>query len=103
LYRDPQSERNLTNVKTKENVECPIHHYSNEVLPHRTRRSLKMVADAVEGLPQDRRLVLALRYVEELSMQEIATVLGVSESRASQLHTETMTQLHANLKHDDAR
>lgn len=64
---------------------------------------LKMIADAVEGLPRDERLVLSLRYVEELTMEEIATVLRVSEARASQLHTEAMTQLQANLKRNDSR
>ena len=64
---------------------------------------LKMIADAVEGLPRDGRLVLSLRYIEQLTMEEIAAVLRVSKARASQLHTETMTQLHANLKRHDSR
>jgi RNA polymerase sigma factor for flagellar operon FliA len=64
---------------------------------------LKMITDAVQGLTPDGRLVLSLRYLEELTLEEIATVLRVSEARASQLHTETMTQLQANLKRNDSR
>jgi len=42
---------------------------------------------ALDSLPEKQRLVLSLYYYEELSMKEVATVLDVSESRVSQIHT----------------
>lgn len=45
------------------------------------------VAAAIDDLPEKERIVLSLRYFEDLSMKEIGAVLGVVESRASQIHT----------------
>jgi RNA polymerase sigma factor for flagellar operon FliA len=53
------------------------------------------VADAVEDLPARLQQVLALYYQEECSLREIGAILGVSESRVSQLHTEAVHRLRA--------
>lgn len=53
------------------------------------------VADAVVSLPTRLQQVLALYYQEECTLKEIGAVLGVSESRVSQLHTEAMHRLRA--------
>ena len=53
------------------------------------------VAAAIEGLPAKLQQVLALYYQEECTLKEIGAVLGVSESRVSQLHTEAMHRLRA--------
>lgn len=45
-------------------------------------------AHAVQGLPERERLVVALYYVEKLTMKDIAVVLNVSETRVSQLHAQ---------------
>ena len=45
------------------------------------------LADAIESLPERERLVVALYYYENLTLREIGEVLGVTESRVSQLHT----------------
>lgn len=52
----------------------------------------------IEGLPERERLVLALYYDEELNLREVGEVLGVSESRASQIHSQAMLRLQARLK-----
>ncbi len=52
----------------------------------------KMVA-AIETLPEKERLVLSLYYHEELTMKEIAQVLGVVGSRVSQLHASAIRRL----------
>jgi RNA polymerase sigma factor for flagellar operon FliA len=44
--------------------------------------------EAIANLPERERLVLALYYDEELNLKEIGEVLGVSESRVSQLHSQ---------------
>jgi RNA polymerase sigma factor for flagellar operon FliA len=49
----------------------------------------------VAGLSQAQQLVLHLRYVEELNFREIAMVMDVSESRATELHAAALTALRA--------
>ena len=48
------------------------------------------LADAIESLPDRERLVIALYYYENLTLREIGEVLGVTESRVSQLHTKAV-------------
>jgi len=55
------------------------------------------VADAIAGLPERERLVLALYYDEELNLREIGQVLGVSESRVCQIHSQAALRLRARL------
>lgn len=52
----------------------------------------------IEGLPERERLVLTLYYEEELNLREVGEVLGVSESRASQIHSQAMQRLQSRLK-----
>ena len=55
------------------------------------------LVEAIEGLPERERLVLSLYYDEELNLKEIGAVLGVSESRVSQLHSQCAARLRARL------
>jgi RNA polymerase sigma factor for flagellar operon FliA len=55
--------------------------------------SVSRLADAVEQLPERLRVVLSLRYYEDLTLSEVGAVLGVSEPRACQLHGEALGQL----------
>lgn len=55
------------------------------------------LADAIAHLPERERLVLSLYYDEELNLKEIGEVLGVSESRVSQLHSQCAARLRARL------
>ena len=57
----------------------------------------EMVADAIDQLPEKDRIVLALYYFEELVMREIAEVLGVTESRVSQVHKKALSKLRKQL------
>ncbi len=52
----------------------------------------------IEGLPEREKLVLTLYYEEELNLREVGEVLGVSESRASQIHSQAMLRLQGRLK-----
>ena len=59
--------------------------------PRRRPSELKdRLADAIESLPERERLVIALYYYENLTLREIGEVLGVTESRVSQLHTKAV-------------
>ncbi|UVE16357.1 RNA polymerase sigma factor FliA [Pseudomonas sp. LS44] len=55
------------------------------------------LADAIAKLPEREKLVLSLYYDEELNLKEIGEVLGVSESRVSQLHSQCAARLRARL------
>jgi len=59
------------------------------------RRNL---AKGVAGLPERERLVLSLYYDEDLNLRQVGEVLGVSESRASQIHSQAMLRLQSRLK-----
>ncbi|HZA90864.1 MAG TPA: RNA polymerase sigma factor WhiG [Solirubrobacterales bacterium] len=63
-----------------------------------TNEVKQRLADAIEGLPDRERLVIALYYYENLTLREIGEVLGVTESRVSQLHTKAVLGLRGNLQ-----
>ncbi len=53
--------------------------------------------EAIAGLPERERLVMGLYYDEELNLREIGAILGVSESRVSQIHSQAVIRLQARL------
>ena len=55
------------------------------------------IADAIAALPEREKLVVALYYYENLTLREIGEVLGVTESRVSQLHTKAVLRLRGKL------
>ena len=55
------------------------------------------LAEAISELPEREKLVVTLYYYEELTLREIGEVLGVTESRVSQLHTKAILRLKAHL------
>jgi RNA polymerase sigma factor for flagellar operon FliA len=55
------------------------------------------LAEQIMDLPEKERLVMALYYDEELNLKEIGEVLGVSESRVSQIHSQAVKRLRARL------
>jgi RNA polymerase sigma factor FliA len=61
------------------------------------------IADAIARLPEREKLVVTLYYYEELTLREIGEVLGVTESRVSQLHTKAILRLKARLAGSPAR
>ena len=58
------------------------------------------LADAIARLPEREKLVIALYYYENLTLREIGEVLGVTESRVSQLHTKAVLRLKPRLQGD---
>ncbi|MBN1818895.1 MAG: FliA/WhiG family RNA polymerase sigma factor [Sedimentisphaerales bacterium] len=59
---------------------------------------LEKLAEAIQGLPKRQRQIIVLYYTRELTMKEIAEVLGVTESRVSQLHAAALFRLSSSLR-----
>lgn len=59
------------------------------------------VAEAIARLPEREKLVIALYYYENLTLREIGEVLGVTESRISQLHTKAVLRLRSRLQNEN--
>lgn len=56
------------------------------------------LVDAIGRLPERERMLMSLYYEEELNLKEIGAVLGVTESRVSQLHSQAVARLRSQLK-----
>ena len=63
-----------------------------------TRELKDRLAEAIESLPEREKLVVALYYYESLTLREIGEVLGVTESRVSQLHTKAVLGLRSRIR-----
>lgn len=90
---------NLTDSEDSENY---INYYPDDgsndpYAKFETNEITALLADAINTLPEKERLVLSLYYYEEFTMKEIGTLLGVNESRVSQLHTKATLRLRGKL------
>ncbi|MGE0311035.1 MAG: RNA polymerase sigma factor FliA [Lautropia sp.] len=61
-------------------------------------RFRKALADAIARLPEREKLVMGLYYQEGLNLKEIGAVLGVTESRISQMHSQSVARLRSQLR-----
>ena len=55
------------------------------------------LTDVIERLPRNERMVLSLYYEQDLNLKEIGDVLGVSESRVSQIHSQATHRIKSRL------
>jgi RNA polymerase sigma factor for flagellar operon FliA len=62
------------------------------------RELRRILGNGIDSLPERERLVVALYYHEGLTFKEIGKVLGVSESRVYQLHTQAITRLRNHMR-----
>ncbi|MCK4388858.1 MAG: FliA/WhiG family RNA polymerase sigma factor [Desulfobacterales bacterium] len=58
----------------------------------------RVVANAIKRLPKKEQMVVSLYYYDELTLKEIGMVMGLTESRISQIHTRAIIRLRAKLK-----
>jgi RNA polymerase sigma factor for flagellar operon FliA len=58
------------------------------------------IAEAIARLPEREKLVIALYYYEALTLREIGEVLGVTESRVSQMHTKAVLRLRSRMQEE---
>ena len=82
-------------VSLIETIEDPTGERPSDALDEAETKEL--LADAISRLPEREKLVITLYYYEELTLREIGEVLGVTESRVSQLHTKAILRLKAHI------
>lgn len=63
-----------------------------------TTAVLATVVATIRGLPAEQQAVLSLHYFRGMQLQDVAKTLGVSESRASQLHADAVLAVHARMR-----
>ncbi len=61
----------------------------------------QLLARAIQTLPEKEKLMMSLYYVEELNLKEIGAVMGVSESRVSQIHGQALARMRAKVSEWD--
>lgn len=82
----------------EEAIDCPTNNPITGPLEGIQRDDFKhKLSKEIEKLPEREKLVLALYYDEELNLREVGEVLGVSESRISQIHSQAMLRLKSRL------
>lgn len=86
---DDESMTRIESVKDQ-SVETPEDLIMNDSLKQDVMESIKI-------LPDRDRLALVLYYYEELTLQEIANVIGVSESRVSQILNKTLMKIRVSV------
>lgn len=59
---------------------------------------IEIIARALDRLPEKERLVITLYFYEELNLKEIGEIIGVTESRASQVRSRALLRLRSYLK-----
>lgn len=72
-----------------------MHSPDLQLVDEKFRMDLTM---AINRLPERERMVLVLYYNRELNLKEIGSMLGVSESRVSQIHSQATGRLRISLK-----
>lgn len=71
----------------------------NEPLDQLLEKNLReLLVAAIEKLPAKEKLVMGMYYEQEMNLREIGNVLGVSESRICQLHTQAISRLRTRLR-----
>lgn len=65
---------------------------------YETEEMKVLLAEQIAGLPEREKVVLTLYYYERLTLAEIGSVLGVTESRVSQIHSKALLGLRGRLQ-----
>ena len=82
----------------EESIVENLPNHQTSVLEHVQKDDLShIVAAAITDLPKRERMVMALYYDEELNLREIGAVIGVSESRVCQIHSQAVIRLQSRL------
>ena len=79
-------------------VNNPLEHNDDPAGQFESDEFKKEVVAAIKSLPEREALVLSLYYDEELNLKEIGEVIGVSESRICQIHSQALARLRARVQ-----
>jgi RNA polymerase sigma factor for flagellar operon FliA len=77
--------------RAPENDATPL----DQLLDHDLRES---VVAAIEALPEREKLMMSLYYEQDLNLREIGAVMGVSESRVCQIHSQAIARIRSRLR-----
>ena len=83
-------------LERQDRLDSPEAHYEEQELH-------KALVAGIENLRPNEQLVLSLYYEKELTMKEIAEVLGISAPRVSQIHSHAIARLRMHLKEQMAQ
>jgi RNA polymerase sigma factor FliA len=64
----------------------------------RDQRMRMALVEAIKGLPEREQQIMSMYYEHDMNLKEIAAVLGVTESRICQLHSQSIARLRARLR-----
>ncbi|MCA0241040.1 MAG: RNA polymerase sigma factor FliA [Proteobacteria bacterium] len=62
------------------------------------RRMREALVEAIKNLPEREQFVMSMYYEQDMNLKEIAAVLGVTESRVCQLHSQSIARLRTRLR-----
>ncbi|SDK07339.1 RNA polymerase, sigma 28 subunit, SigD/FliA/WhiG [Ferrimonas sediminum] len=102
-YHQMLNEASMGRMVGIEDLGVPADSFVDEDAPQRNfeqvaqERFQQALSAAIKTLPEREALVLSLYYDEELNLKEIGQVLGVSESRVSQINSQAMMRLKSRL------
>ncbi len=89
-FEDLPTKDELMSEGLTERIREPLENVEND-------RFKEALAQAIASLPERERLVMSLYYKEELNLRETGEVLGVSESRVCQIHSQALIRLKARM------
>ncbi len=81
-------------------ITSDCHQTTNAETPERVfekQEIADMIAKAIDGLSEKEKKVVSLYYYEDLTLKEISHIMGVSESRISQIHSKAIGRLQNKL------
>ena len=64
----------------------------------RDQRLRTSLVAAIEGLPEREKFIMSMYYDDDMNLKEIAAVLGITESRVCQLHSQSIARLRARMR-----
>ena len=92
-------ELGYTSGRDKQKLARGLMENSEDILARAGMKELQSaLAEAIYELPEKEKLVLSLYYTDELTMKETGEVIGVTESRVSQLHSQAIIRLRSKLR-----
>lgn len=90
-YDDDDSGKGALQVPSEDTSTSPEKSYMQG-------ETVRILAQAVEALPENEKTVISLYYAEELNMRQIAEVMSISQPRVSQLHSQAIKRMRSFIR-----